>query len=167
MNEEITYREEDYLRSLPVKGGFTVPDGYFEDQKSRLLFRLRQEGNAIQGLEVPEGYFEQSKARILKRTVEQPKKSLSLVNRPFFRYAIAASMILVSGISFNLLRDQQTTTQKTITSTDVLQYMEVNGATELSAAELINLLPASAVSTSAEENYLLEQSDNTLIFEEL
>lgn len=167
MTEESIYREEAYLKSLPVTGGFTVPEGYFEDQKSRLLFRIRQEGSEIPGLQVPDGYFEDAKARILKRTVEQPKNTLSLVHRPFFRYAIAASLILASGISFNLLRNQQTVTQKTITSTDVLQYMDINGATDLPAAELINLIPVSNAPASAEENYLLQQSDNTLIFDEL
>lgn len=167
MKEPEIHTDETFLRNLPVTGGFTVPEGYFQEQRTRLMFRIRRNGYELPEMQVPEGYFENSRNRILQKTTLHKKASFTLLRNPLMRYAAAASVILVSGIAFMFLRMDKQQSARNISANDVINYLEVYGTSDLSSAELVQLIPTSQMPTTAEENYLIQQTDNTLTFEEL
>jgi hypothetical protein len=77
--------------------GFKVPASYFDN----LTFDINRQVNINkynstkqQGFVTPDGYFENLQQKIAEKT--GAKKSIKLWHQPLFKYAVAASLVLVS-----------------------------------------------------------------------
>lgn len=115
---------EAYIRSLPVAGGFSVPESYFEELEQNLLKGYEEEVEEKlfiedTGFEVPQGYFDQLNERIIGNVKgrEEERESegvgakiIPLFRRPILMWAtgLAASAILVSGLYFFQPTNKQT-----------------------------------------------------------
>ncbi len=130
------------------KGGFKVPDNYFESFENKLSKRIHSdpiEKAALHpkidsGLKAPEDYFDELENRIVHQIVSQKenKKIISLFNRKNLIYVsgIAAMLALIFSISVN---NQKSVSFKDIEIADIYAYFE-DGNVELSTKEIALLI---------------------------
>lgn len=78
------------------------------------------------GMDIPEDFFAKSKADILDSipTTEEPKQTVFWL-KPIVAYPIAASIVLLIGLTFWLQNDTSTIEQK-ITNIEKLNPMDIN-----------------------------------------
>jgi len=172
MNNE--YDDIDHaLKQLPVKGGFTVPHGYFQRMKVHVLDQTTGTGTTSPSLtDVPEGYFDQLRERILTQTtLVTPKPALKVwYKRNITRYAAAAAVVLTCSIVL-LLNPQTVPSMAQLEATDeeILQYLEHNS--DLRDVQTLDVSFASEVSVTTptvhEEQEIINQTDEQSIIEEL
>ncbi len=94
------------------QGGFTVPEGYFEESQKQILARVNHGG-----FEVPNDYFIQNKAQLLKYINPKPKR-FSI--RPIW---YAAAVLLVAGVLFFLMPSTQNNTPVAISDEEIINYV--------------------------------------------
>lgn len=163
-NEQLT---EAYLRSLPVSGGFTVPNGYMNRLRNHVL-KATTGDLPEQKMQVPEGYFRDARSRILAQTVQAtPTKVIPLwYRRSRIQYA-AASVLLVAGMLGWLFYtgEKEAATIAAVSNEEILQYLEREGVQDLPAADVV--LVAGEPESGLGDAYLQEEADMTLLTIEL
>ena len=125
--------ESGVLQALRSAETYTVPDDYFDALPGRIISRLqteKEEGSVllepvkhINPYRVPAGYFEELSGEISRRlTEQQPAKVIIMQKRSsFFRYAAAAVITGLMGLSIiSLLNNRQNTEKPSIAMTDVI-----------------------------------------------
>ncbi|MFN8249391.1 MAG: hypothetical protein U0T68_10600 [Ferruginibacter sp.] len=125
--------ESGVLQALRSAETYTVPDGYFDALPGRIISRIqteKEEGSVllepvkhINPYRVPAGYFEELSGEISRRlTEQQPAKVIIMQKRSsFFRYAAAAVITGLMGLSIiSLLNNRQNTEKPSIAMTDVI-----------------------------------------------
>lgn len=153
--------ESGVLQALRSAETYTVPDGYFDALPGRIISRIqteKEEGSVllepvkhINPYRVPAGYFEELSGEISRRlTEQQPAKVIIMQKRSsFFRYAAAAVITGLMGLSIiSLLNNRQNTEKPSIAMTDVItdaNKMLKEGDLEkqfssLSDADIVNYL---------------------------
>ena len=78
--------------------GFNVPENYFDTLQNQITSRitLAQFKKETDGFAVPSGYFDELQQNIVNKTTAT-KKTIKLWHNPLFKYAIAASLVIVSS----------------------------------------------------------------------
>jgi hypothetical protein len=167
MHQEYDNIDESKLRSLEVSGGFSVPHGYFTQMRGFVLEQTT--GAEINRGQVPEGYFERSKLAILQKTVGTAKSKLTVwYNRPVFRYSAAAGVLLVAGsiFLFNVSSTQNIQTAS-ISDEEILMYLEQSDVQDVSMSEVSFAATTGDQKNTAEETYIVNQTDEQVLLEEL
>jgi hypothetical protein len=84
------------LQKTPASG-FSTPIDYFNTLESQINAKitLAQFETETPGFAVPDGYFDKLQQNILAKTSEA-KQSIKLWQRPIFKYAVAACLVLTS-----------------------------------------------------------------------
>jgi hypothetical protein len=163
-NEQLT---EAYLRSLPVSGGFTVPNGYMDRLRNHVL--KATVGNLSEReMQVPEGYFKDARSRILAQTVQaaSPKVVPLWYRSTWIQYA-AASVLLVAGTLGWLFYtgEKDTASMAAVSNEEILLYLEREGVQDLPAVDVV--LVAGEPESGLGDAFLQEEADVTLLTIEL
>jgi hypothetical protein len=81
--------------------------------------RLSKEHRDKLGMDIPKDYFSKSKAEILKAVAENKKPETKVIQlRPFVKYAVAASIVAILGLTIFFKSGTTTQQANTITSTE-------------------------------------------------
>ena len=148
-----------------AKGGYTIPEGYFEQMEKDILNKT-----SYNGFKVPTDYFENASSELIKK-VDSPK----VIKHDFafkqMAVGIAASILFIAG--FFLFKD------KSVTPLSTIAYSE-NKMNELSDEEIIyyvdiddikdshiNVAKAEDKLQKQEEEYILNNADEQQILEQL
>lgn len=117
-----------FVDDLKSKAGLIteeVPEGYFENLPAEINSRIALESLNLKqqdGFAVPEGYFEKLQADILLKVKEetwQPKVK-KLWPASFAKYAVAASLVLVSAFALYFNQDKLTGINDQVTNTTAI-----------------------------------------------
>jgi hypothetical protein len=166
---------DDMLRELDTQGGFRVPAGYFVQLNRNIRKQTAGIADETGGFTAPEAYFEISRNRILEQTtgLETGKPALKIwYKRAITRYAAAAVIITGTFFSFYLPGEQKkpvAIAQTEITDEDIIEYFEVTDVRDIPATEVsfASVTPEPAVAVTPEEHYIILQTDEQSIIEEL
>jgi hypothetical protein len=90
----------DYLRSLPVMGGFKAPEGYLETLVERMDFEEVELEFGEGGFEVPNGYFDNLEGRVMAGVggFKEAKQVSIFVRQRFWLSAVAASLFMAGFV---------------------------------------------------------------------
>lgn len=168
--------ESKFLKDIPKKGPFEVPEGYFEQLHAQIVDHTCQAGQiaperavtAIPGeygsvFQVPPGYFDSLPARINSRlAADRPAKPLNTrTTAGYFEVAVAACIALMLGILSVLQVEKLNEPDDSIVSATyfgeellVQEYLE----TAISLAD---------EQTGELEQYLLNQVEESFLLQEL
>ena len=127
------------------KGGFKVPEGYFERLADRISERLGPEFPSDAGFRVPEGYFESLTDRVSLQTRPDPKVRV-LRNTGLYWISGAAAVLLIA-LFLRLDRKPDTPTFGDLAGADIQAYLEANDR-DLNAYELAENLPLGRIALS-------------------
>lgn len=99
--------------SKEENGAFSTPDNYFADLASQISTKIALETNRNgNGFSVPENYFNNLQQAIVDKAVPA-KKTIKIWHQPLFKYAVAASLVIVSTTGWFANKTyQQNQTQK-------------------------------------------------------
>lgn len=77
--------------------GFNVPENYFYELEGQINSKitLAQFTEETSGFKVPDGYFDKLQQSIEAKTIGSTK-TVKLWHKPLFKYAVAASLVIVS-----------------------------------------------------------------------
>lgn len=77
--------------------GFNVPENYFDELGGQINAKitLAQFTEETNGFKVPDGYFDKLQQSIEAKTIGSTK-TVKLWHKPLFKYAVAASLVIVS-----------------------------------------------------------------------
>jgi len=95
------------------QGGFTVPEGYFEESQKQILAKVNHGG-----FEVPDAYFDQNKERLLQQIKPQPKQFK--LNKIWYA---AAAILLVAGGIFFMIPLNQNNTPVALSDEEIINYV--------------------------------------------
>lgn len=130
------------------KGGFRVPENYFDTFANRLSQQLPlglpAEVRADEGFRIPKGYFEQFRERLTAASIPgavTPRRSTSVRVRRFWSYAVAATVFAATcWLVLDLYRSPaQADLLAGCSEDELLEYIEANAA-EFDGASLALLL---------------------------
>lgn len=162
------------LKQLSSKGGFSVPPGYFNRLKLHVTEQTtRAESNEDNpGLKVPEHYFEQSRERILARTTGNKTSSKPVLQvwykRNITRYAAAAVVILTASIVLFVNNKQRPSfTAMKVSDEEIMQYLEYTDLREMQVTDVSFAATDAGLPVTSEEQYIINQTDEQSIIEEL
>jgi hypothetical protein len=138
------------------KGGFKVPEGYFNSLKSRLSDTVSDRGVRLpekEGFVVPEGYLEGLNGRIMSRVLPPGPKVISF--NSYKKYALVAAAVAVIAMLFVLMPREEKTTLgfEDLAGTDIAAYMEFSEP-DFTDDEIAELFPVGEI----EMNDILESS---------
>ncbi|MDZ4666944.1 MAG: hypothetical protein SGJ00_03570 [bacterium] len=161
---------EEYLRGLPVLGGFKVPHNYLENLVEGFDIAERDLEFKGDGFGVPDGYFVKLEGRVMDSLPKEAKKLSLFSGHRFWLGGIAASMFLV-GFVF-LWKQEKALVQTEKMSLEIGQVAAVLSVGDLNAdllcdagwCEELEYLPM--VKEGSYEDYLGE-GELDLILEEL
>lgn len=142
-----------HLASLKQKGhGFKVPEGYFDELDQEILYRVKQEQEAV-----PSNYFETLEDKIMQRIHEEVKPK---AKKPVLRYIRMSAAVAAVLLVFLLVYNPFNKTTK-LNYADVEAYYEegylqpdVFTLSEVFTTELSDLNISSQISTDDLDNYL-------------
>lgn len=103
------------------QGGFTVPEGYFNESRTQILARVNRGG-----FEVPEGYFNQNKNRLLLHINPKPKR---FNIRPIW-YAAAAVLLVTVGLIF-FMPSTQNNIPVALSDDEIINYVSTQKISDL------------------------------------
>lgn len=157
--------DDTFLNELGNKGGFDVPEGYFETLQKNILNKTIN-----RGFVVPDNYFEALPSRIATKVATSEIKIIHYSFKQYVKWIAAASVILIAGIAFWL--SQPTNQNNYISQMDRLSYVDIISYVELSDIQdpvlYETTYQADELTTLQAEKYLLENiPDEQLIMEEL
>jgi hypothetical protein len=88
------------MNKLVQKGrpNFNVPKNYFEESESQILTKVKllQINKKTNGFGTPKNYFETLDAKIIAQTTPKQTNRFKLWNNNFFKYAAAASVVVIT-----------------------------------------------------------------------
>ena len=172
---------EQFIKDLNVQGGFTVPEGYFEQLDKRLQDiteepQLQLKGESG-GFFTPENYFSKLEGKILEKVARPKAKIIPLYRKPVFwlSAAIAASLLFVSLLFlFNdnkpaEFTDRQKAVEHELTESELIEYLNDEGyhLDQLCDAGWCNEFNNLKKESDPLENYLQEHANEGLLMEEL
>jgi hypothetical protein len=142
-----------YFEGLREEAGaieMAVPEGYFERFKEDIYTRIVVEGlkekAGTDGFTVPEGYFKQLQGNILgqlssDQTVTKEKPVVKLWYAGMLKYAVAASVVIISAIG--LYRSQTEVAGTPASTKQVAQISPEDQALfDMDEQEIIDQIPA-------------------------
>jgi hypothetical protein len=103
------------------QGGFTVPEGYFNESRTKILARVNRGG-----FEVPEGYFNQNKNRLLLHINPKPKH----FNIKPIWYAAAAALLVTVGLIF-FMPSTQNNIPVALSDDEIINYVSTQKINDL------------------------------------
>ncbi len=116
-----------FVDDLKLKAGLLeeeVPEGYFENLSAEINSRILLESLNLKkqdGYAVPGGYFEKLHANILNKVTEEPAPAKIKIKKlwlgSFAKYAVAASLVLVSAFAVYFNQDRLFGVQNQVTTT--------------------------------------------------
>jgi hypothetical protein len=158
------------------KGGFKVPERYFESLNGRLIDAVSEQGARFperEGFVAPDGYFEGLNERIMKRVTPARPKVLALY--PYKKYMMVAAAVAVFAMLFVLLPPGEKSTPgfEDIAGSEIATYMEFSEL-ELTNDEIAQLFPMEEIDlndileSSLAEEQIMDYLDKSMEeFEEL
>jgi hypothetical protein len=171
MNNENEEIDDSLLKHLETEGGFKVPHGYFNRLKQHVLDQTT--GTPIDeqsGFQIPEGYFGQSREQILLKTTGIKANPILKVwyKRPILRYAAAAAVIMTSSILFwPFQRQDASMVQINVSDEEIIQYLGQSDVHDIPVTEVSFVSSEVEAPVSVQENYIINQTDEQSIIEEL
>lgn len=182
IEKEIVELEND-IKSLKVKGGFCVPESYFESLQSKLenigeepLLGIDLEGktkvNEI-GFSIPQGYFESLESKVIARAFENDHtaKVMSIFSYKKYLIVSIAATFLFSAFLF-LWKDEKMMPfpeNKGLEVDQVASHLEIGDLNEdllCDAGWCDELTTLPVISEELPEGYL-NDAETELIMEEL
>ncbi|TAE90068.1 MAG: hypothetical protein EAY81_01285 [Bacteroidetes bacterium] len=145
--ENIKYFEQQ------AKGGFTLPEQYFENSKQQLLQRINQGG-----FTTPDNYFEEAKANLLKQ-VTKPNKRFMLT---FWKQA--AAVLLVSIGLYWFYSTPTATNIADLNEEEIIHYVDLTGIDDHA---LVLFQPDELSIKTEHEEEMIYQIEEELIVNEL
>ncbi len=167
MDNEYEHIDDSKLKALKVSGGFSVPPHYFNQLRNHVLEETV--GSQKRDLNVPEGYFERSRMAILQKTVgSTPQPQLTVwYKKAFLKYAAAAVLMATITVGFWIAR-QPTIPESiaTISDEEILDYLEKEDMRDVPISE-VSFTSISTSAVTEEETYIINQTDEQILLEEL
>jgi hypothetical protein len=108
-NQEHLY----HITKSNPQGGFTTPDGYFEQSKNQIMLRVNDGG-----FTTPDAYFEKNKTRLLNHI--KPKPNLFYI-KPIW-YA-AATLIIMLGLYLFMPLTSYKNENLVVTDEEIINYV--------------------------------------------
>lgn len=137
--------------------GFEVPANYFETLEAQISSRLTIEqlmANSENGFKVPDGYFEQLEANISAKT--RSPKTVKLWQKPLFKYAVSACLVLASTTGwFANKQYQETKLRNTELAKEQMLY-DIDESVILEYMQETQNTKTANVSDSEMESYILD-----------
>lgn len=169
MNNENEHIDDSKLRSIRTSGGFTHPDDYFEQSRSSILAQvLASKSNPAQ---VDDAYFKHTRHQIILKTIGTDSDHKPVIiwhRRPLFRYPAAAILLLSisTGLWFNLNSGNKLSSTANLSDEEILQYLQQTDLRDLPMTE-VSFTLIDNKTTTEEENYIINQTDEQTLLEEL
>ena len=111
------------------KGGFKLPEGYFDDFEAKLSSKMASKIPAKDGFQIPDNYFETVTDKILTKIEEDSKPEVpvrKLFGKKRFYYigyAVAAGLALL--VLLNIIpKSEQEVDWNDVASTEIENYIE-------------------------------------------
>lgn len=177
MKNEFENIDDGFLKNLNAKGGFNIPDSYFEKSKENILDKITTEPNLNLdkmegGFTIPTNYFEENKVAILSKINKPQARKIALFNWKYLT-GIAALFIAVLGIIIFINNQNSTNLSANlnkVSNEEMIDYLANNDV----RVEWINeLKPISQVeqngqnNTNEMEQYLMDHTDEQALLDEL
>ena len=153
--------------SIPNKGKFNLPEGYFASFQERLDAEIQLQellgDNKHTGFTVPEQYFEQAQDRFIASTQQTPKV-IQLRPKRWLWVAASIAILITIGINFGTGRDEQSDFAA------MEDYITLDD-TNLSALELATLLDDEEFNTLSlellpdDDSYIEYLNESTEIYD--
>lgn len=146
--------------------GFNVPENYFETLATQITSRVALEqfkNEDSQGFVVPNGYFENLQQNITAKTVDTKnvKKTVKLWHQPLFKYAVAASLVIVSTTGwFASKQYQNKQLRKTELAREQLLY-DIDESVIIEYVQESQNTKTANVTDSEMEDYILDNFSTT------
>lgn len=159
----------DPVFSERSSGGYTTPDGYFEELQKTIL---RKTVDHV--FTTPENYFETLETRINLKLAKPQSAQLRIIHFKKIAIGIAASLLLVSGLFFtkNIIHSTSTSAHfseaaiNELSDEEIIKYVEVS---DIKDSHLAEILPNTNEDKTQKqvEDYLINNADEQLITDEL
>ncbi|MCF8429645.1 MAG: hypothetical protein K9G64_05885 [Bacteroidia bacterium] len=180
MKNEIENIGDDFLKNLGNKGGFDVPEKYFEQSKASVLSKINADSNfAISnnegGFTVPNSYFETNKVQILSKinNKETSKSYLFTFANWQFVSGMAAIFIAIISLYIFLNINKNNTFSANLNKVSEAEMIEYLANNDVKIEWINELNPEIKTVLSKDENnkeieqYLLEHADEQALLDEL
>lgn len=143
--------------------GFTTPLNYFETSADQITSRIALEqfkDDKQNGFNTPDGYFEKLQQNIVSQTSEK-KKTVKLWQQPLFKYAVAASLVVVSTTGWFANESYQNKQlRKTELAREQMLY-DIDESVILEYVQEAQHVKTANVSDNEMENYILDNFSTT------
>ena len=167
-------KQEDFMRSLPKKMPFEMPEAFFTDFEKNIKTEIAVASLSKEmPFETPEGYFDLLPQHVLEKVQhETPKvQSLKPLRTKSFNWAIAASLLLFFSIGFGIMsqKDKLNANQQlaALSDTEIQNYIQANQAEfdiDLASENDVNL---QSLDVQKLEQDIIETQLNNLAAEEV
>lgn len=146
-----------HINKSNQQGGFTLPDGYFEQSQKQMLARINHGG-----FNVPDGYFEQNKTQLLQH-IKPTHKRFTL--HPI--WCAAAAILMVSlGVLMMMPTTDNNTENIVITDDEIINYVSADKLTDIPMEALaVHVVNNTTDETITEE--VIEGVDEETLLNEL
>jgi hypothetical protein len=164
MNNEYDDIDDNKITTFKGKGGFVVPDGYFDQSRNAILaLALASAENPAQ---LSNDYFERSRIKILSKSTSRKAKISVWFRKPLFRYTAAAVVIFsIATIFWFQMPGTNTIDLANISDEEILEYLQTTDLKDLPMSEVS--FASSTQQSTAEETYIISQTDEQTLLDEL
>jgi len=148
----------NHINKSNQQGGFTLPDGYFEQSQKQLLARINNGG-----FNIPDGYFEQNKTQLFQHIKPTPKR---FALHPVW-YAAAAIFMVSLGVMMMIMPTTDKNTENiVITDDEIINYVSADKLTDIPMEALaVHVINNTTDETITEE--VIEGVDEETLLNEL
>lgn len=161
MLTENDHIDDSNLKAIKTKGGFTVPQSYFENMRTHVLQQTSQTPKE-KFYSVPDGYFETSRAAILAQTSHKKSTVRLWYKLSITKYA-AAAIILISATLY-LTKSSIQSNLQSMSDDDIILYLEEN-SNDINITDISFVVQSTQLNN--EDHYLINTIDEQSIIEEL
>lgn len=177
MKNDIENINDDFIKTLNNKGGFNVPNDYFEQSSKNILANINK-ANFLNshknenGFTIPENYFETNKEYILSKIKQKNIRKISLFTDWKFAGGIAALLIATATILFVLNRNNKSFEANIdkISNEEMVNYLAKNDIKMEWLNEVSNKIEVETIENKSNkefEQYLIEHADEQFLLDEL